>query len=68
MRALVLMELPAALELVILAVEAPRSITRRLHLDHLQGAASIVAPPFGLVDLPTISRNIVTGPLRPSTS
>lgn len=58
---------PPALESVALefAVQVPRSITQRLRLDHLQGAASIVAPPFAIT---TIILTIVAGPLRPSTS
>lgn len=69
MRYLAALGLPPALELVVvLAVMAPRSITRRLHLDHLQVAASIVATTFSHVAITTIIQSIVAGPLRPSTS
>lgn len=68
MQSPILMGPTLALELVVLPVEAPRSITLRLHLVHLQGAASTVAPPFSHVVIVTIPLTIVAGPLRSSTS
>lgn len=69
MRSLVAMELTPALELVVLPAEVPRSITRRLHLDHLQEAAFILVTPFVRhAAITIILLTIVAGLLRPSTS
>ncbi len=54
---------------VVLAVEAPRSITRRLRLDHPQVAASVIVTAFEPhVAITTIIQAIVAGLIRPSIS
>ena len=63
-----LVGLPTALEQVVLAEEAPRSITQRLHLVRLQGAASVVVATFAHVVITAIIQSIVAGLLTPSTS